>query len=90
MIVDVNVLSRYYNPLTARHVATAKAYCILDMENRLDAYSTTVFDNLLLNNKYTLKPSAKRKFVACNSITAVTPSSAALAPPFSSSQSADE
>ena len=77
MTVDVDVLSRYYDPLTARHIAISNTYCILDMNNFMDAYSTTTFDNLLLNNKYMLKPSTKRKFAACNLIMAVTPSSSA-------------
>ena len=66
MMVDVDVLSRYYDPLAVKHVAIANTYHISNGHNCVDAYSSIVFDDLLLHNKYTLKPSAKRKFVDCN------------------------
>ena len=69
---DVDVLFRCYEPLIARHISISNIYCIRDMNNRVNAYSSTDFHNILLNNKYTLKPSEKRKFTVCNSIIAVT------------------
>ena len=71
MMVDVNMLSRYCDLLAAKHVAIANTYLIRDKHNHADAYSSTAFYNLLLNNKYILKPSEKRKFAGCNLIAAV-------------------
>ena len=59
MMVDVDFLSRCYNLLVAKYVVVANKYRIRDMNNRVDVYSSTAFDSLLLNNKYTLKPSTK-------------------------------
>lgn len=74
MMLDVNILSHYYDPLAARYVDIANTYWICDEYNRVDAYSGIVFDDLLLNNKYKLKPSTKRKIAACNALTAITAS----------------
>ena len=50
-MVDVNVLSRYYDPLADKHVAIANIYLIRDEYNCVDTYSGIVLDNLLLHNK---------------------------------------
>ena len=49
-MVDVDVLYRYHDPLAARHIVIANTYQIRDERNRVDAYSSIVFDDLLLNN----------------------------------------
>ena len=59
MMVDVNVLSRYYDLLVANHIDIAIMYLICHEYNRVDAYGGIVFYNILLYNKYTLKPSVK-------------------------------
>ena len=71
MMFDVNVLSPYYDLLVDKHVAIGNMYRIRDELKHVDAYSCIVFDNLLLYNKYILKPSTKLKITACNSLTAV-------------------
>ena len=70
MMVDVDALSRSYDPLTAKHIVVANTYRVHDMNCRSDAYSTSMFDQLLSQNRYTLKPSAKRKRAACHSLIA--------------------
>ena len=51
MMVDVDVLSRYYDPLADKHVAIDNMYLIRDEYNYADAHGGIVFDDLLLHNK---------------------------------------
>ena len=56
MMQDVDALSRYHDPLVAKHLATTHLYRCKDRIARQRAYNADVFSDLLINRRISVKP----------------------------------
>ena len=52
---DVDALYRYLHPLVAQQTKSVAFYRSKDINDRADAYSSSVFDEILRSNKYLIK-----------------------------------
>ena len=70
MMQDVDALSRYLNPLVAQQAKFVAFFRRKDINDRADAYSSSVFDELLRSNKYAIKKhsSSVSQDIATNNI----------------------
>lgn len=55
MMQDVDALSRYLESLVVQRAKFTRLFCTKDINDRADAYISSVFDELLSSNKYVVK-----------------------------------